>query len=105
MKFSFKKAKQILTLLFHLQGTDTTMLQKMNTVHGKGGIYIPPKNNYETEFGIQHFAGVVNYDSKGTHEAFESMEPFLCKSSLMFLLCLSRFEVSLRKTATPSAQI
>uniref|UniRef100_A0A671UN43 Myosin VIIB n=1 Tax=Sparus aurata TaxID=8175 RepID=A0A671UN43_SPAAU len=47
------------------KGTDTTMLQKMNTVHGKGGIYIPPKNNYETEFGIQHFAGVVNYDSKG----------------------------------------
>lgn len=48
------------------QGTDTTMLQKMNQVHGKGGIYIPPKNNYETQFGVQHFAGVVYYDSKGT---------------------------------------
>ncbi|KAF7663122.1 hypothetical protein LDENG_00218190 [Lucifuga dentata] len=47
------------------KGTDTTMLQKMNQVHGKGDIYIPPKSNYETEFGIQHFAGVVYYDSKG----------------------------------------
>ncbi|XP_056133744.1 unconventional myosin-VIIa [Lampris incognitus] len=47
------------------KGTDTTMLQKMNQVHGKGGIYIPPKNNYETQFGVQHFAGVVYYDSKG----------------------------------------
>ncbi|XP_051232589.1 unconventional myosin-VIIa [Dicentrarchus labrax] len=47
------------------KGTDTTMLQKMNQVHGKGGIYIPPKNNYETQFGIKHFAGVVHYDSQG----------------------------------------
>ncbi|XP_069006967.1 unconventional myosin-VIIa [Embiotoca jacksoni] len=47
------------------KGTDTTMLQKMNQVHGKGDIYIPPKNNYETKFGIHHFAGVVYYDSKG----------------------------------------
>ncbi|XP_071779574.2 unconventional myosin-VIIb isoform X1 [Centroberyx gerrardi] len=47
------------------KGTDTTMLQKMNQVHGKGNIYIPPKNNYETQFGIHHFAGVVYYDSKG----------------------------------------
>ncbi|KAM3850264.1 unconventional myosin-VIIb [Diretmus argenteus] len=47
------------------KGTDTTMLQKMNQVHGKGDIYIPPKNNYEMQFGIRHFAGVVYYDSKG----------------------------------------
>ncbi|XP_071373725.1 unconventional myosin-VIIb [Centroberyx affinis] len=47
------------------KGTDTTMLEKMNLVHGKGHIYIPPKNNYETQFGIRHFAGVVYYDSKG----------------------------------------
>ncbi|XP_070816887.1 unconventional myosin-VIIa [Chaetodon trifascialis] len=47
------------------KGTDITMLQKMNQVHGKGGIYIPPKNDHDTQFGIQHFAGVVHYDSKG----------------------------------------
>ncbi|XP_061540143.1 unconventional myosin-VIIa [Phycodurus eques] len=47
------------------KGTDTTMLQKMNQVHGKRNIYISPKNNYETQFGVNHFAGVVYYDSKG----------------------------------------
>uniref|UniRef100_A0A3Q2Y1Q6 Unconventional myosin-VIIa-like n=1 Tax=Hippocampus comes TaxID=109280 RepID=A0A3Q2Y1Q6_HIPCM len=46
------------------KGTDTTMLQKMNQVHGKGSIYISPKNNYETQFGVSHFAGAVYYDSK-----------------------------------------
>ncbi|XP_055364625.1 unconventional myosin-VIIa isoform X2 [Betta splendens] len=47
------------------QGTDNTLLQKMNQVHGKGKIYVSPKNNYETQFGICHFAGEVYYDSKG----------------------------------------
>lgn len=47
------------------KGTDATMLNKINQVHGKGDIYIPPKNNHDTQFGIRHFAGVVHYDSKG----------------------------------------
>ncbi|XP_076009589.1 unconventional myosin-VIIa isoform X1 [Genypterus blacodes] len=47
------------------KGTDTTMLQKLNQYHEKSKIYFPPKNNYETQFGVQHFAGVVNYDSQG----------------------------------------
>ncbi|XP_048055664.1 unconventional myosin-VIIa [Megalobrama amblycephala] len=47
------------------KGTDTTMLNKINQVHGKGDIYLPPKNNHDTQFGIRHFAGVVYYDSKG----------------------------------------
>ncbi|XP_056315904.1 unconventional myosin-VIIa isoform X1 [Danio aesculapii] len=47
------------------KGTDVTMLNKMNQHHGKGDIYICPKNNHDTQFGIRHFAGVVHYDSKG----------------------------------------
>ncbi|XP_052455434.1 unconventional myosin-VIIa isoform X2 [Carassius gibelio] len=47
------------------KGTDATMLNKMNQLHGKGGIYMPPKNNHEAQFGIKHFAGVVYYDTKG----------------------------------------
>lgn len=42
------------------------MLQKLNNFHKEGEVYIAPKNNFETQFGIQHFAGVVHYDSKGT---------------------------------------
>ena len=48
------------------QGTDGTMLYKLNSQHKLNTNYIPPKNSYETQFGIQHFAGVVNYETKGT---------------------------------------
>uniref|UniRef100_A0A8D3D692 Myosin VIIAa n=1 Tax=Scophthalmus maximus TaxID=52904 RepID=A0A8D3D692_SCOMX len=47
------------------KGTDTTMLYKLNFQHKLNTYYIPPKNNYETQFGIQHFAGVVYYETKG----------------------------------------
>lgn len=47
------------------QGTDVTMLNKMNQAHAKCNKYIPSKNTHDMEFGICHFAGVVHYDSKG----------------------------------------
>ncbi|KAF5898435.1 unconventional myosin-VIIa isoform X2, partial [Clarias magur] len=47
------------------KGTDTTLLQKMLKFHEKGKVYIPPKNSYDTNFGIEHFAGPVYYNSKG----------------------------------------
>ena len=42
------------------------MMQKVNKEHGKGDVYIPPKNDHEKQFGIRHFAGVVFYDSRGS---------------------------------------
>ncbi|KAJ8356987.1 hypothetical protein SKAU_G00197810, partial [Synaphobranchus kaupii] len=47
------------------KGTDITMLNKINQMHGKSNKYLPPKNNHDMEFGIQHFAGAVYYDSEG----------------------------------------
>ncbi|KYO19220.1 hypothetical protein Y1Q_0001128 [Alligator mississippiensis] len=47
------------------KGTDTTMLYKLNSQHKLNTNYIPPKNNYETQFGINHFAGIVYYETKG----------------------------------------
>lgn len=47
------------------QGTDATMLYKLNSQHKLNSNYIPPKNCYETQFGIQHFAGVVHYETRG----------------------------------------
>ncbi|XP_049636454.1 unconventional myosin-VIIa [Suncus etruscus] len=47
------------------KGTDTTMLHKLNSQHKLNSNYIPPKNNYDTQFGINHFAGIVYYESKG----------------------------------------
>lgn len=42
------------------------MLYKLNFQHKLNSNYIPPKNSYETQFGIQHFAGVVHYETRGT---------------------------------------
>ncbi|KAL4630719.1 unconventional myosin-VIIa-like [Arapaima gigas] len=47
------------------KGTDITMLNKMNKAHERSGVYLPPRNNREMQFGIQHFAGAVYYDAKG----------------------------------------
>ncbi|XP_041088780.1 myosin VIIAa [Polyodon spathula] len=47
------------------KGTDTTMLYKLNSQHKLNTNYIPPKNSYETQFGITHFAGVVYYETRG----------------------------------------
>nr|XP_043897586.1 unconventional myosin-VIIa-like isoform X4 [Solea senegalensis] len=47
------------------KGTDATMLYKLNSQHRLNSNYIPPKNSYETQFGIQHFAGVVHYETRG----------------------------------------
>uniref|UniRef100_A0A3Q3QP69 Myosin VIIAb n=1 Tax=Monopterus albus TaxID=43700 RepID=A0A3Q3QP69_MONAL len=47
------------------KGTDATMLYKLNSQHKLNSNYIPPKNSYESQFGIQHFAGVVHYEIRG----------------------------------------
>lgn len=60
------------------------MLYKLNSQHKLNSNYIPPKNSYETQFGIQHFAGVVHYETRG----------WFCSVSLsavMFVLPVLRF--------------
>ncbi|XP_039672113.1 unconventional myosin-VIIb-like [Perca fluviatilis] len=47
------------------KGSDYTMLIKMNVQHRGNKTYIASKSEHDTDFGIRHFAGVVNYDSKG----------------------------------------
>ncbi|XP_034744582.1 unconventional myosin-VIIb-like isoform X2 [Etheostoma cragini] len=47
------------------KGSDYTMLNKMNALHRRNKTYIASKNEYDTDFGIRHFAGVVYYDSRG----------------------------------------
>jgi hypothetical protein len=69
------------------------MMQKVNKQHGKGDIYMAPKNDHEKQFGIRHFAGVVFYDSQGTVAlvdlSFESaLSLFL--SSLKLIVIFSR---------------
>ncbi|KAL6079519.1 hypothetical protein STEG23_038074 [Scotinomys teguina] len=47
------------------KGTDATMLHKLNSQHKLNANYVPPKNSHETQFGINHFAGVVYYETQG----------------------------------------
>lgn len=48
------------------------MLYKLNSQHKLNCNYVPPKNSYATQFGIQHFAGVVNYETRGAFSCFIS---------------------------------
>lgn len=41
-------------------------MRKMNGENKENKIYIASKTDYDTNFGIKHFAGVVYYDSTGT---------------------------------------
>lgn len=59
------------------------MLYKLNSQHKFNSNYIPPKNNYETQFGIQHFAGVVYYETRGMYHLFETSW-FFCWFYLQF---------------------
>uniref|UniRef100_A0A4W6BYZ4 Myosin VIIBb n=1 Tax=Lates calcarifer TaxID=8187 RepID=A0A4W6BYZ4_LATCA len=47
------------------KGSDSTLLNKMNQQHSRDKSYIASRSQYDTNFGIQHFAGVVYYDSTG----------------------------------------
>ncbi|KAG1715049.1 Myosin-VIIa [Nymphon striatum] len=47
------------------KGTDQTMLNKLHKTHGVNKNYLKPKSDINTSFGLNHFAGVVFYDSRG----------------------------------------
>ncbi|XP_046401684.1 myosin-VIIa isoform X2 [Ischnura elegans] len=47
------------------KGTDQTMLAKLHKTHGSHRNYLKPKSDLNTSFGLNHFAGVVFYDTRG----------------------------------------
>ncbi|XP_055300601.1 myosin-VIIa isoform X1 [Sitodiplosis mosellana] len=47
------------------KGTDHTMLAKLHKTHGVHKNYLKPKSDINTSFGLNHFAGVVFYDTRG----------------------------------------
>lgn len=50
------------------------MLNKLNSQHKLNTNYIPPKNSYETQFGIQHFAGIVYYETRGQEQCGQTAQ-------------------------------
>jgi hypothetical protein len=53
------------TATLYFQGTDQTMLAKLHKTHGSHRNYLKPKSDINTSFGLNHFAGVVFYDTRG----------------------------------------
>lgn len=53
------------------KGTDTTLLNKLHNQHGTNGNYLQPKSYVNSSFGINHFAGVVFYDTRGKEKRRE----------------------------------
>lgn len=54
-----------LTNIFIVQGTDTTLLAKLHKENGTHKNYLKPKSDANPSFGLNHFAGVVFYDTRG----------------------------------------
>nr|XP_045006124.1 unconventional myosin-VIIb isoform X2 [Jaculus jaculus] len=55
------------------QGTDITMLQKLNSVHANNKAFLKPKNIHDAHFGIAHFVGEVYYQTEGFLEKNRDM--------------------------------
>ncbi|XP_059488702.1 myosin-VIIa-like isoform X2 [Neocloeon triangulifer] len=47
------------------KGTDQTLLNKVHSNHQTSRCYLKPKSDLNTSFGLEHFAGVVFYDTRG----------------------------------------
>jgi myosin-7 len=75
------------------------MLAKLHKTHGDNRNYLKPKSDINTSFGLNHFAGVVFYDTRGflekNRDTFSADLLQVCFNWLQsrFLLS-SRFRVS-----------
>ena len=47
------------------KATDTTLVQRLHQQHANHEDYLKPRSDTSTAFGINHFAGVVFYDTRG----------------------------------------
>nr|MBE5725308.1 crinkled [Cucujiformia] len=68
------------------KGTDQTMLAKLHKTHGNHRNYLKPKSDINTSFGLNHFAGVVFYDTRGFLE--KNRDTF--SGDLLQLITISR---------------
>ncbi|TPP58797.1 Unconventional myosin heavy chain 6, partial [Fasciola gigantica] len=67
------------------QGSDASLLNKLNSQHVQHSQYVKPLSTAEQRFGIQHFAGVVYYDVEGflekSRDSFSADLAHLIKTS------------------------
>jgi len=61
-----------------LQGSDQTLLNKLHQTHQNNRNYLRPKADINRVFGLNHFAGVVFYDSKGSRHCLVKSLLLIC---------------------------
>lgn len=94
------------------KGTDFTMLSKLHSTHSTKTIYMKPKSDQTSNFGIHHFAGVVFYNPNGFLEKNRDsvntdLKELVASSSNQFLLSLFANDTVVdtnKKSVTLSAQ-
>ena len=47
------------------KATDVSLVQRLHQQHSKNEDYLKPRSDTSTAFGVNHFAGVVFYDTRG----------------------------------------
>ncbi|KAL7044735.1 hypothetical protein ACKWTF_002035 [Chironomus riparius] len=94
------------------KGSESTLVAKLHTTHGTKTIYVKPKYEDSSEFGIQHYAGNVFYNSNGflekNRDSFNyDLKELIMKTSNKFLLSLFSADDALdtsKKSITLSLQ-
>lgn len=85
------------------KGTDATLLLKLNANHGPKSIYVRSVCDHAASFGIQHFAGVVMYNTKGEQKPYSVVWP--SGSRLKINMILFRPQGCSKRIATHSDRI
>lgn len=94
------------------KGSESTLVAKLHSTHGTKTIYVKPKYDDSSEFGIQHYAGNVFYNSNGflekNRDSFNyDLKELIMKTSNKFLLNLFSSDDALdtsKKSITLSLQ-
>lgn len=94
------------------KGSDLTLVSKFHSTHGTKSIYMKPKYDNSTLFGIQHFAGSVFYNPNGflekNRDSFSNdLKELIMKSTNVFLADLFSNEETIdtaKKSITLSLQ-
>ena len=65
------------------------MLNKLHQRHGNNRNYLKPKSDINTSFGLNHFAGVVFYDTRAFLEKNRdtASTDILVRSDIIYYIC------------------
>ena len=80
------------------KATDVSLVQRLHQQHGKNEDYLKPRSDTSTAFGVNHFAGVVFYDTRGFLEKNRdtASTDILVRSDIIYYIWTSQTYLALR---------